>query len=159
MKSWDDVRPDLLTFPIGGKVYTIPELAYDAMLTIQRAKAGESTYLDGMTPEETWRLVMGGAWDEMVADNVPAEAVARAGFATLAYFELGSDAAEAVWENGIDPKALAEAMEARVPQPSPNVPSSTESATATPSPASTKTTTSRPNSSKKSKAAMKGSPS
>jgi hypothetical protein len=131
MKPWDEIRPDLLTFPIGGKVYTIPELAYDAMLTIQRAKAGETTYLDGMSAEETWRLVMGGAWDEMVTDNVPAEAIARAGFATLAYFELGADAAESIWENGIDPKALAEAMTRRASQPEP---SSTDAASATPSP-------------------------
>jgi hypothetical protein len=153
MKSWDDIRPDPLTFPIGGKVYTVPELPYTAMLTIQRAKAGESTELDDMTAEDTWRIVMGATWDEMVADNVPAEAISRAGLATLAYFEMGVEAAEAIWEHGIDPKAIAAAMTVRA---SLSEQSSTDEASATPQPARLSGTSSRPSSSKKSSRA-KGS--
>lgn len=149
MKSWDEIRPDLLAFPIGGKVYTIPELPYQAMLTIEKIKAGQPTELDDADAVDTWRLVMGDAYDQMVADNVPGEALTRAGLATLTYFEMGREAAEAIWENGIDPKALAAAIQSRTePQP----PSSTDAANATPSPASTNTTSSRPTSSRKPRA-------
>jgi hypothetical protein len=158
MKSWEDVAPEPLSFPIGGKVYTIPELPYTSMLTLQKIKAGEPTEYDDAKPEDTWRLVMGSAWDEMTADNVPGEAIGRAGLATLAYFEQGPDVAEAIWEHGIDPKALAEQILAKSGL---LAPSSTAAATETPSPASTSGTSSRPTSSKKPrrKATAKASPS
>lgn len=143
MKSWEEIA-DPLVFPIGGKEYVIPELGYRDMLTIQKIRAGQSSELDGKTPEESWRLVMGTAWDEMVADNVPAEAIARAGLATLAFFEAGRESAEAIWENGVDPKAILAALSTgRQPQ------SSTAAANATPSAAPTSGTSSRPAGSKK----------
>lgn len=155
MKSWDDIRPEPLVFEIGPKKYEIPELDYRSMLTIHKVKAGEATELDDMTAEDTWRIVMGPTWDEMVADNVPAEAISRAGLATLTYFEMGREAAEAIWENGIDPKAVAAAILSRAEQ---KPPSSTGEATVTRSPARMTGTSSRPASSKKPKTA-KGSPS
>ncbi|GAB3081053.1 hypothetical protein GCM10027053_52020 [Intrasporangium mesophilum] len=158
MKSWEDVAPEPLAFPINGKVYTVPELPYDAMLTIQKVKAGEYTVLEELAPEQTWRLIMGDAWDEMVDDNVPAEAIGRAGLATLVYFEQGREAAEVVWENGIDPKALATAIRLRTTQPESPRPTSTDEASVTPSPAPTSGTSSRPASSKK-KARMAATPS
>ena len=148
MKSWEDVAPEPLAFPIGGKVYTIPDLPYQNMLTIQKVRAGEATELDGMAAEDTWRLVMGSAFDEMKDDNVPGEAIGRAGLATLAYFEQGREVAEAIWEKGIDPKALAAAILARAEQ---SAPSGTAEASETPSPASTSGTSSRPTSRKSSK--------
>ena len=146
MKSWEDVAPERLAFPIGGKVYTIPELDYRSMLTVQKVKAGEPSELDGMPPEDTWRLIMGEAWDQMIADNLPAEAIGRAGLATLVYYEQGREAAEAVWEHGLDPKALAVAIEART---EPSRPSSTAEESKTHTPASTSGTSSRPAGSKK----------
>lgn len=129
MKSWEDVAPEPLTFPIGGKAYTVPELPYTAMLTMQKIRAGESTEFDDAAPEATWRLVMGAAWDEMTADNVPAEAIGRAGLATLAYFEHGPEIAEQIWESGVDPKALAAAILTRSAE---SQQSSTGEATETP---------------------------
>lgn len=146
MKSWESVRPDRLAFPIRDKVYTVPELDYRSMLLIQKVKAGEKTELDDAPPEQTWRVILGGAYDEMVADNVPAEALGRAGLAALAYFEQGLEVAEAVWENGLDPKALAAAIETRTESPSP---SSTAEERKTPSPASMSGTSSRPAGSRK----------
>jgi hypothetical protein len=147
VKSWEDVAPEEWAFDIRGKRYVVPELPYTAMLTVQKIKAGEATELDDAKPEDSWRLIMGSAWDEMAADNLPAEAMSRAGLATLAYFEQGRPVAEAIWENGIDPKALAAAIQERTePQKQPN----TESENPTRSRASMQTTSSRPNSSKKS---------
>lgn len=113
MKSWDDVEKDRLEFPLAGKVYTIPELPYQSMLTLEKAKAGEATYLDDADASETWRIVMGHVYDDMVADNVPGEALMRAGLATLAFFEFGRETAEAIWETGIDPKALWASIQAQ----------------------------------------------
>lgn len=112
MKSWDEVQKDQLEFPIGGKTYVVPELSYQSMLTLERAKAGEKTHLDDAPPEETWRIVLGHVWDDMVADDVPGEALMRAGLAALAFFQFGLETAEAIWESGVDPKALTEAMRA-----------------------------------------------
>lgn len=155
MKSWEDVAPEPLSFPIGGKTYTVPELGYRAMLTVQKIRAGESTEYDDAKPEDTWRLVMGAAWDEMTADDVPGEAIGRAGLATLAYFEQGIETAEAIWESGVDPKALAAAILSRT---APTQPSSTGEASATPSPESSTGTSSPTSSSRRSRRA-KGSPS
>jgi hypothetical protein len=155
VKSWEDVAPEPLEFPIGGKRYRVPDLDYRAMLTMQKIRAGESTEYDNAPAEVTWRLVMGSAWDEMIADNVPAEAIGRAGLATLAYFEQGIETAEAIWESGVDPKALAAAILSRSGQ---SQPSSTAEATETPSPASSSGTSSRRTSSTKSRRA-KASPS
>lgn len=154
MKSWEDVAPDEWAFEIRGKRYAVPELDYRAMLTVQKIKAGEATELDDAKPEDSWRLIMGSTWDEMVADNLPAEAMSRAGLATLAYFEQGREVAEAIWENGIDPKALAAAILARIePQKQP----STAEEPVTRSRASMTGTTFPPTSSKKPRA--KGKPS
>ena len=77
-------------------------------------------------------------------------AIGRAGLATLAYFEVGREAAEAIWENGVDPKAMAAAILARS---EPHEPSSTEEASETPKRASSSGTSSRTSSSKRSRPA------
>lgn len=145
MKSWEEIA-DPLVFTIRGKAYEVPELGYRDMLTIQKIRAGQPSELDGMDAAESWRLVMGPAWDAMVADNVPGEAIARAGLATLAFFEAGRDAAEAIWENGIDPKAVLAALGLQTGQQPQN---STAGASATPSRAPSSGTSSRPAGSKR----------
>ena len=143
MKSWDEIEKDRLEFPIAGKTYVIPELPYQSMLTLEKAKAGEATYLDDAPPEETWRIVMGDVYDDMKADNVPGEALARAALATLAFFEFGRDIAEAVWETGIDPKALDEAIRAQTGREGSKPSPSTAAASSTRKRASSSGTTSR----------------
>ena len=154
MKSWDDVRPDRLAFPIGGKVYTVRDLPYQSMLTIQKARAGEPSDLDSADGDATWRLVMGATYDEMVADNVPGEALLRAGYATLAFFEGGPEIAESIWESGVDPKALEAALSAALAaKAEPKPPSSMAAATGTPTRASSSGTSSRRASSTRAKKA------
>ena len=146
MKAWEDIAPEPLSFPVKGKVYTIPELDYRTMLTIQKIRAGQATELDGADAAESWRLVMGAAFDEMVADGVSAEALSRAGLATLAFFEHGREMAELIWEQGIDPKAVLEALAANAPR---TTSSSTAAANETPSPAPSSGTSSPKAASKK----------
>lgn len=141
MKSWDEVQKDRLEFPIGGKTYVVPELSYQSMLVIERAKAGEKTILDDAPADETWRIVLGHVWDDMVTDNVPGEALMRAGLAALAFFQFGLETAEAIWETGVDPKALEAAMRA-AQEGSTRSPSSAK-ASSTRKRASTSGTTSR----------------
>lgn len=149
MKAWEEVQVEPLAFPIRGKVYTVPELGYQAWLTIQKIRRGEDTPLDGQDADQTWSLVLGPVWAEMQADDVPIEAMSRAGLAALADIELGRETAEQVWESGLDPKAVAEGILARAQRMSPSTSTSTESASGTRSPASTSRTTSRKGSSKK----------
>ena len=142
-------------FPIGGKEYVIPELGYTEFLLMQKIRTGETPpEIEGMDAVESWRLAMGTAWDDMTADNVPGEAIARAGLATLAFFEVGREAAEAIWENGIDPKAMAASILAKIGQ---SLPNDTGAANVTPSAASTSGTNSRPTGRRKARA--KASPS
>lgn len=144
MKPWEEVASDPLAFPIRGKNYTVPEMPYDDWLTIQQIQSGKVTELEGPA-EETWRLVLGSAWDEMVADNVPAEALSRAGLAALTFVQFGREMAESVWEAGLDPKAVAAAIVERQSSTS----TSTASAPETPSLDSSTPTTSRKGSSRK----------
>ena len=141
MKAWESVRPDLLAFPIGEKVYEVPPMPYQSMLAIMNAKAGKPSALDDAEGDALWRLLMSTAYDEMVADNVPGEALTRAGYAALAFFEAGTEAAEQIWESGVDPKALKAALLAQVEQ---SKPTSTAVARKTPSRASGRGTSSRP---------------
>lgn len=135
---------DPLAFPIGGRVYTVPPLPYRAGLRLQRILAGEDTAED-LPAEDLWRMVMGDAWDQMVADDVPLEAMSRAGIAAVADFRWGRATAENVWESGVDPEALAAALTAANPS-SKDFPDSTSTAkgSETPSRGSSSATTSPP---------------
>lgn len=112
LKPWSEVCPEPLAFPIGDKVYVVPELSKDDGIKLQYVLAGKDHSLDGMEPEVGWRLVMGPVWDEMDADGVSGPAMSRAAFAALADLTQGREAAEKVWESGIDPEVLAAAMAA-----------------------------------------------
>lgn len=146
LKPWSEVCPEPLAFPIGGKVYVVPELGKDDGIKLQYVLAGKDHSLDGEDPEVGWRLVMGPVWDEMAADGVSSLAMSRAAFAALADLTQGRAAAEKVWESGIDPEALAAAMAATQTNPQTRS-SSTAAVTKTRSRASTSgTRTSRKNS-------------
>lgn len=110
MKSWEDVAPEPLVFPIGGKEYTVPLVPYQVGIALLKAQAGEPSPLDDMSAEETYAWVLGDAFAQMVDDNVPGEAVSRAGFAVIADVQMGRDMATAIWEAGIAPKALLAAI-------------------------------------------------
>jgi hypothetical protein len=112
LKAYEEFAQEPLTFPIGGKEYVTPPLGFTDGIRLQRVLAGEDESLNDAPAEEGWRLVLGTAFDEMVADKVPLEAIARAGFTAMTDFQFGREQAERVWEAGLDPKALADAVTA-----------------------------------------------
>lgn len=143
LKPYEEFAQEPLAFPIGGKTYTVPPLGYIDGIRLSRVFAGEDKSLDDAPPEEGWRLVLGSAFDEMVADKVPMEALARAGFTAMTDFQYGRQQAERVWESGLDPKALAAAMKQAAEQVAASMASSsTAAARRTRSRASTTGTTS-----------------
>lgn len=107
LKAYEDFAPEPLAFPISGKMYVAPQIGVADGLLLQRAIEGKDDSLNDAPPEVLWRKVLGAAWDEMMADNVPIEAASRAALAALADFQYGRSEAERVWEAGISPEALA----------------------------------------------------
>lgn len=103
-KAYEEFAAGPLRFPIGGKVYEVPELSYEAGLMLQKAEKGDAP---DMPAEEQWRLLMGAAYEEMTADNVPVKALERAILTCLTDYRLGREMAEKVWEVGVDPEAFA----------------------------------------------------
>lgn len=112
LKAYEEFAEEPLAFPIGGKTYTMPRLTYQQGIRLTRIFSGEDHSLDGQPVEEGWKLVMGASWDEMAADDVPLDAMSRAGLAAVADFQFGRAAAELVWESNISPEALAAATAA-----------------------------------------------
>ena len=112
LKAYEEFAQEPLAFPVGGKVYVVPPLGFTDGIRLQRVLAGEDDSLTDAPAEDGWRLVLGSAFDEMVADKVPIEAIARAGFTAMTDFQFGREQAERVWEAGLDPKALAAAVTA-----------------------------------------------
>lgn len=146
LKAYEEFAAEPLAFPIAGKTYTVGPVGFREGIKLQRVLVGEDDSLDDAPAEEAWRLVLGPVYDEMVADNVPIEALSRAGLAALADFRFGREAAERTWESGLDPKALeaavAAAAKAQSLADSPPSPS-TGSGTKTRKRASLKATTSQ----------------
>lgn len=144
LKAYEEFAQEPLTFPISGKAYVVPPLGFADGIRLQRILAGDDDTLDDAPAEEGWRLVLGSAFDEMVADKVPMEALARAGFTAMTDFQFGREQAERVWEAGLDPKALADAVTAATKAVADSTPSrSTGAANATRKRASSTGTTSQ----------------
>lgn len=139
LKPWEELTPEPLTFPIGGKQYVVKPLGFKAGLRLEEILSSDN--FAGAKYEDLWRLGLGDAFDEMVADDVSPRAIARAGMAAITDYRSGRDNAELVWEAGLDPEALAAAATAvrqQENQPTDPTPSpSTGEASETPSPAST----------------------
>lgn len=112
LKAYEEFAEEPLTFPIGGKLYVVPPLSYHTGIRLTRIISGEDHSLDGKPAEDGWRLVLGPCWDEMVSDDVPMDAMSRAGLAAISDFQFGRAAAERVWEANISPEALAVAVAA-----------------------------------------------
>lgn len=93
---------DPLVLPIGGKDYTVPPVSFEAGVRINGIVDGT----DELTDEEFFRLILGPAFDEMLADSVPSVAITRAGQAALADFKYGRRMAVVMWKTGGDPKAV-----------------------------------------------------
>ena len=123
-----------IVLPIKGKNYTLPVLTLEQGLRIHAANRPDTP--DTMTDPEFFDLLLGDAHAEMVADAVSPEVIARAAFVALADWQSGRPAAEAMWETGIDPKALTEAVQAAQAL----ISNSTAAADKTPQPEPTSTT-------------------
>lgn len=95
---------DPLVLPIKGKKYTIPAVGLADGIKLTEGLDPESK--TPMPDEEFHRILLGTAYDEMLADNIPGPALVRASLAALADFQRGRATAEVLWETGGDPKAL-----------------------------------------------------
>jgi hypothetical protein len=133
---------DPLRLPINGKTYEVPPVP--ARLGIQLlglAKGDDVPELASLSGMDLWQALLGSAWDEMVADDVPMSAIARAGLVALADYQQGRAVAEVVWEGGIDPERMAAQVAATLKDSTPST--TTDEASSTPTQASTSGTTSR----------------
>jgi hypothetical protein len=97
---------DPLVLPVNGVKYSIPPVSMAAGLKFTRVTAEGSDPTETMSDEEFYGAFLGGTYELMVADGVPAAAVNRAALAALADFQRGREVAEIVWTTGADPKAL-----------------------------------------------------
>jgi hypothetical protein len=148
LKAYEEFAEPPLAFPIGGKVYTVPPLGFRDGIRLQGIVTGADTSLNDAPPAEGYKLILGAAWDEMVADNVSLEAINRAGLTAFTDFQFGRDAAERVWEAKISPEALAAAVAATQTTPTSTPLSSTAAVAKTRTRASSSGTRTSPTKSK-----------
>lgn len=153
LPDWSTLEPPL-RIPIAGKTYEIPPVSIAAAMEIEALKEKEAeSPLVGDDADQSWRLIMGSAYDEMIADGVPHRALTRAKLTAAIDYQFDRDMAEQFWEMNSIPKALraltAESENPSRPVSPPSLPGESESPTP---PVSTSTTggkKSRPTSSKR----------
>lgn len=118
-----------LRLPYRGKAYEIPPVglldAPGLWEALERPAESE------LTSSDLRRILLGDAWEQMQADNVPPEMALRAEMTALADFRAGRETAEFMWETGSDPKVLAAWAASRIPA-SPTSATDAESSTQTP---------------------------
>lgn len=133
-----------LSFEINGKTYNVTPIVerdYTEYLKWQQILAGKA---EAPSLEDEPRVVLGDVLDDMLADGVTGGAIGRAMLAVIVDVRMGREAAEAAWETGLDPKALAAAIMTQPDSPQSN---STAAASKTPTPASSSGTKPRKRSS------------
>lgn len=111
MREYTEFADGPLIFPYKGRTYTAPEvgIAFGMRLNgITNEGAEADLNIKDLLPD-----LLGEAWTQMVADDVPLTFAIRAGATVLADFQYGRSYAEAMWETGADPKAMAEWTKAR----------------------------------------------
>ena len=141
LKAYEELA-DPLIIPINGKEYTIPPLgAHDGILFTLASDPANANELDTLTDDQVNRMFLGDVYDEMIADNVPGEALTRALLAAMADHKSGRLAATMLWETGGDPKAVTDYVKTLVQRAKRKKP--TDKATSTKRQASTSGTTSR----------------
>lgn len=126
-----------ITLPVKGKSYVLPVLTIEQGLRLR--KIMDPNDAESMEDEELFAFLLGDAHDAMKADQVAPEVIARAAFVALADWQSGRPAAEVIWEQGVDPKALMQAIELAEALTS----KATDAEPATPPQARTSTTKSR----------------
>lgn len=108
-KNFDEVTTPLV-LPIGPKSYTIPSIGVADGIKLA-ANIKPDSKEPPMTNEEFRHLVLGTAYDEMIADNAPSLAVALAAQTALVDYQTGRAAAEIFWETGGDPKGMTQLLD------------------------------------------------
>lgn len=103
-KEFEEITTPLV-LPIAGKQYTIPSIGVADGIRLTEHLSPDSKE-PPMTNEQFRRFVLGTAYDEMIANNAPALAVALAAQTALVDFQTGRTAAEVFWETGGDPKGM-----------------------------------------------------
>jgi len=134
---------DPLVLPIRGKEYIIPEVSLSDGLRFTAMQ--EDPEGPKLSDEEFLHMFLGTAYDEMVADDVPAAAILRASATAFADFQRGRATAEIIWATGGDPKAVTAYLTPnRATRRASQRSTGTGSARKTPSPASTSSTKTSP---------------
>lgn len=143
LKAYEEVVGEPLAFPINGKIYTPPPISAKAGIYLVRALAGDPG-VSNEPSQSMWKVLLGPVYDEMIADNVPMDALARAGFAMLVDWQNNDRAAaERVWESGIDPEARAALAAAILQTTQPSTPPAAANTTRTPASGTGTRTTAR----------------
>lgn len=106
LKPYEEIAAEPLAFPIGGKTYTPPPIGAKSGIYLMRAFTGDPE-VAADTSQSLWQVLLGPAYDEMVADDVPLDAIARAGFAALVDWQGDRARAAEVWESGANVEATA----------------------------------------------------
>jgi len=103
-----------LVLPIGGKKYRVPEPSVETAMRMQvllsasrRVSAGgditdrQQEVLTDQEEVDTYRLYLGPAYDQMVADAVTFPRIKHAAFTALFHFMVSPEVAEAHWNRGV----------------------------------------------------------
>lgn len=140
MGRFDDYEKvaDPLVLPINGKDYTIPAVGMQDGIRLSTQEDPDAAEIQN---DEFRSMLLGAVYEQMVADNVPADAVMRAVTTAYADFTRGRDFAQMVWATGGDPKAVERYLK---PNRASRRSTGTASARKTPSRASTNATKASP---------------
>lgn len=111
LREYDEFADGPLQFPIRGKVYEAPEVSMELGFRLTAIVNGDAE--QDLPAKDLYRLVLGDAWDQMVADGVPLDAAMRAGLAAVNDFTYGREYAVASWEAGLNPKAMTEKLQSQ----------------------------------------------
>lgn len=143
-KSFDEVTKQI-ELPIGGKIYTLPRVsAQDGLRFKLATEVRPGHELEPLPDDEFETIFLGDVKQQMLDDNVPAEAIDRALATAVANHTAGRDTAELMWETGGDPKVVAEYLRRRAPNRASRRSTRGGRAKRAPSPASSSPMTSPP---------------
>ncbi|MFD9146203.1 hypothetical protein ACFWDF_02870 [Streptomyces diastaticus] len=121
----DELLDETLQLPIRGRVYTVPAPPAAVGLRTQRLIAIAARAADGddvdvdaelladAEERDLYAEVLGGAYEEMMADGVSWPVLKHASVTAMVWIAQNKDAAEKYWNTGGDPKRMAPNRAAR----------------------------------------------
>ncbi len=112
-KDLDEFFDDTLRLPVGGKEYVVPPPSAETGLFCQRLmEAGidavngqsiDAAQLDDAGEKDMYKRVLGGVYDELMADGVSWPKIKHCGITAFLWIAGDKDTAEKYWER--DPEA------------------------------------------------------